>query len=79
MNAQTKQEVVSERDQEHIVMLAQPAAHLVMVRYFGTIMTHSDFTFGFFKDGFNRPMHTADPHELVQRRVGRSVAEVVSI
>jgi len=40
-------------------------------------MIHPDFTFRFFKDGFNWPSHSADPHELIQRSADRSIAEKV--
>jgi hypothetical protein len=46
-----------------------PAPHLVMI--------HPDFAFGFFKDRFDRPSHSADANELMQRSVEGSIAEKV--
>src|SRR3990172_8853702 len=46
-----------------------PTSHLVMI--------HADFTFGFFKDGFNWPSHSADSDKLTQRSADRSIAEKV--
>ena len=60
---------MSQRNQEHMMMPSQPAAHFVMI--------HSDFAFGFFKDGFNRPTHAAHPHQLAQRCMSGSIAEIV--
>ena len=40
-------------------------------------MIQTDFAFGFFKDGFDRPTHAADAYELAQRCIGGSIAEVV--
>ena len=40
-------------------------------------MIKTDFTFGFFKDRFDGPSHPADPHEFVQRRIERCIAEKV--
>src|SRR3990172_2644841 len=68
-NSQTHQEVMSQRDQQHMMMPTQPTACFVVVK--------TDFAFGFFEDGFNRPAHAADAHELAERRIGGRIAEVV--
>src|SRR5271157_865548 len=52
-----------------MMMPSQPTAHLVMI--------HPDFTFGLFKDGFNRPSHTADPDKLFQGNIDGSIGEKV--
>ena len=65
---QTDQEMMSQRDQQHMVMPTQPTAHFVMVK--------TDFAFGFFENGFDRPTHAADADELDQGCIGRSIAEV---
>jgi hypothetical protein len=44
---QTDQEIMSQRDQQPMLMPSQPTAHLVMIK--------PNFTFGFFEDGFDRP------------------------
>src|SRR3972149_728716 len=48
-----------------MMMPSLPTAHLVMIQ--------TDFTFGFFKDGFDGPTHPTDPHELVQWAVDGSI------
>ena len=60
---------MSQRNEEHMMMPSEPTAHLVMI--------HPDFTFGFFKDGFNGPSHSADPDKLIQRSADRRIAEKV--
>jgi len=50
-------------------MPPQPTTHFVMIQ--------TDFAFGFFKDGFDRPTHTADPYKLVERCLGGGIAEIV--
>src|SRR5215210_2931947 len=52
-----------------MMMPSDPTPHLVMI--------HSDFAFGLFENGFNRPSHSADSYELVQRSIDRSIAEKV--
>src|SRR3989304_6317672 len=52
-----------------MMMPSQPTPHLVMI--------HTDFAFGFFKYSFNRPSHSADPDELIQRSTDRRIAEKV--
>jgi hypothetical protein len=66
---QADQEVMSERNQKHMVVPTQPATHLTVVQ--------ADFALGFFEDGFNRPTHTADTDKPTQRCIGGSIAEVV--
>ena len=60
---------MSQRNQQHMMMPTLPTAHLVMI--------HPDFPFGFFKDRFDGPSHTADANELIQRSVAGSIAEKV--
>src|SRR5271157_4702969 len=57
------------RDCRTMMVPTNPAPHLVMIK--------TDFTFGFFKDRFDGPSHPADPHEFVQRRIERRIAEKV--
>src|SRR4030067_2622396 len=52
-----------------MMMPSQPTPHLILI--------HTDFAFGFFEDGFDWPSHPADPHKLIERCVGRSIAEKV--
>src|SRR5271157_5590510 len=66
---QTDQEVMSQGDQQHMVMPTQPTAHLVVIK--------PDFTFSFFKDGFDWPSHSADADKLDHGCSGGSIAEVV--
>ena len=40
-------------------------------------MVETDFAFGFFKDGFNRPAHPTQADELTQWRIGGRIAEVI--
>ena len=68
-DSQANQEMMSNRDEEHMMVPTQPTTHLLMVK--------ADFAFGFFEDGLNWPAHAIDPHELAQGRVSRGVAEVV--
>src|SRR5271169_3745662 len=65
---------LSQRNQQHMMILREhrtlptlPTAHLVMI--------HPDFAFGFFKDRFDGPSHSADANELIQRSVDGSIAE----
>ena len=60
---------MSQRNQQHMMVPPYPAPHLVMI--------HPDFAFGFFKDRFDRPSHSADANELMQRSVEGSIAEKV--
>ena len=69
MDPQTNQEVMSQRYQQHMMMPSQPTAHLIMIK--------ADFTFGFFKDSFDRPTHAADTYELGQGCISRSITEIV--
>src|SRR5271157_5612046 len=69
LNSQTNQEIMSQRNQEHMMMPSYPTPHLVMI--------HTDFTFGLLEDSFNWPSHSADPDKLTQRSAERSIAEKV--
>jgi len=60
-DSQANQEMMSNRDEEHMMVPTQPTTHLVMVK--------AEFAFGFFEDGLNWLVHATDPHELAQGRV----------
>ena len=60
---------MSERDPQHVVVPSQPATQLVMVE--------TDLAFCFFEYRFNRPSHSANTDQLMQRDLSRSIAEVV--
>jgi hypothetical protein len=66
-DTQTDQEMMSQSDQQHMMMPAKPTAHFVMIE--------TDFAFGFFKNDFNGPTHAADAHQLDQGCIGRGIAE----
>ena len=51
-----------------MMMPTQPTTHLIMIK--------ADFTFGFFKDGFDWPSHAADAYELDHGCASRGIAEV---
>lgn len=69
VNLQTNQEMMSERNQEHMMMPSDPTAHLVMI--------HADFPFGFFKNGSNWPSHSAHSNQLRQWNADRRITEKV--
>ena len=66
--AQVDQKMMSQRNQQHMVMPAQPTA--------GFIMVEAQFPFTFFKDGLDRPAQTAKTDQFQQGSVSRGIAEV---
>src|SRR5688572_13351461 len=51
-HSQTDQEMMSQRNEQHMVMPTQPTA--------GFIMVEAEFAFAFFKNDFDRPTHAAE-------------------
>src|SRR3990170_1074571 len=60
--------MMSQSNQQHMMMPAKPAAHLVVVE--------TNFSFGFFENGFDRPTHSAEAYKLDQGGLDGSVAKV---
>jgi len=61
-DTQSNQEMMSQRNQQHMMMPTQPAAHFVVVE--------TNLAFSFFENGFNWPTHAADAHEFDQGSIG---------
>jgi len=66
---QPDQEVMCQEHQCHMVVPPRPEPHLIMVQ--------PQFLFTLSETALNRPAHATEPHERVQRRVRRSVTQIV--
>jgi len=65
---QTDQEMMSQRDEQHVVMPAEPTAHFVMIE--------TNFGFGSFENRFDGPAHAAKANELDHGCGSGGIAEV---
>src|SRR5688572_9162427 len=66
--SQVDQKMMSQGNQQHMVMPAQPTA--------GFIMIEAEFPFTFFKDDFDRPAQPAETNQLQQGGLNRGIAKV---
>lgn len=57
-DSETNQEVMSQSNQQHVMMPAQPTACFTVVK--------TDFALAFFEDDFNRPAHAAEANGVLQ-------------
>ena len=59
---------MSHKSLEHMMMPSQPGTSFIVI--------HSDFAFGFFECGFDRPAQTTDPHQFLDGAMGRRIAQI---